>query len=70
MVKVVLNVPECIGCGSCAAVCSDIFEMGDDGKSHIKGGKKSGDNETTELKETGCAKEAEDSCPAGVIKVS
>jgi ferredoxin len=70
MAKIVLNVPECIGCGSCAAVCSDFFEMGDDGKSHLKGGKKSGEKEVLEIEQDGCAKEAAESCPAGVISVS
>lgn len=26
----------CIGCGACAGSCPDCFEMGEDGKSHVK----------------------------------
>ena len=33
------NRPDCIGCGSCAAVCPDFWEMNDDGKADIKKGK-------------------------------
>ncbi len=28
----------CIGCGVCASVCPDIFEMGDDNIAVAKGG--------------------------------
>lgn len=38
MVKV--NKETCIGCGACAATCPEVFEMGDDGKSHVKKGAK------------------------------
>lgn len=26
----------CIGCGACVAICPDVFELGDDGKSYVK----------------------------------
>ena len=26
----------CIGCGNCAAVCPEVFEMGRDGKAKVK----------------------------------
>lgn len=25
----------CIGCGTCVAVCPNVFQLGDDGKSHV-----------------------------------
>ena len=28
---------KCIGCGACVSFCPDCFEMGDNGKAHIKG---------------------------------
>jgi ferredoxin len=48
----------CIGCGACAAVCEDVFEM-KDGKSHVKKGK--------EKSSTPCAKEAVEVCPVNAI---
>ena len=27
---------ECIGCGACAAICEDVFEIGDDGYAESK----------------------------------
>lgn len=48
----------CIGCGLCVTTCSDVFELGDDGKSFVKDG-------------SACAncncQEAIDNCPAHAI---
>jgi ferredoxin len=50
----------CIGCGSCASVCSKVFEMKDDMKAHIiKGQEKS---------KLPCVKEAVEICPVMAIK--
>jgi ferredoxin len=27
---------KCIGCGLCVSMCPEVFELGDDGKSHVK----------------------------------
>jgi ferredoxin len=27
---------KCIGCGFCASMCPDVFEMKDDGKAYVK----------------------------------
>jgi len=51
----------CIGCGSCVAICSEIFELGEDGKSNVK---------KDEVEEIGCVQQAVESCPAGCITVS
>ena len=63
--------PECIGCGACAAVSPDYWEMMDDGKSSIKGGKKAGENEEKEIEEKDLAtnKEAAESCPVDIISI-
>ena len=54
MVKV--NKTTCIGCGSCASICSEVFEMNDDSKAVVKAQKK-----------IPCVKEAIDSCPVNAI---
>ena len=68
MSKITLKRTECIGCGSCVAVCSKFFEMSDDGLAHLKGTEKD-DVEELETKEIECAKEAAEVCPVNVIEV-
>jgi len=58
MVKV--NEQTCIGCGNCASVCEEVFEM-KDGKSYVKEGQ---DNS-----EAPCVKEAKEACPVGAITI-
>ncbi|HDM92160.1 MAG TPA: ferredoxin, partial [Candidatus Korarchaeota archaeon] len=36
MARVKVDQDTCIGCGVCSSLCPEIFEMGDDGKSHVK----------------------------------
>ena len=50
----------CIGCGLCANTCPEVFEMGDDGFAKVHA-------EPTPEQEA-ATKEAEQGCPAGVIK--
>lgn len=61
--------PGCIGCGACAAVAPDFWEMKEDGKSSIIGGAHVGDREILEIEEVNFKKnkEAADSCPVNVI---
>jgi ferredoxin len=54
MVKV--DKGKCIGCGLCASICEEVFEMGDDGKAKVKAQKK-----------IPCVKEAIESCPVDAI---
>lgn len=62
---------KCIGCGACAAVDPEHWEMNADGKSDLKSGEnKSTDNgEEQELlvDDLGNNKEAESSCPVECI---
>lgn len=51
----------CIGCGLCASLASDIFEIEDDGLAGAVG-------EVTSSNEA-AAKEAESSCPVAAISV-
>ncbi|MBU3188907.1 ferredoxin [Clostridium bowmanii] len=52
----------CIGCGLCAAVCPEIFEMDDDGKAEAS------ENEIKD-KLMDSAKDAEEQCPVSAITV-
>ncbi|MBN2127325.1 MAG: ferredoxin [Candidatus Diapherotrites archaeon] len=60
---------ECIGCGACTAICPDHWEMGDDGKSFLKGAKKDGDKLVKEVNDAECNQDAADSCPVPCIFV-
>ncbi len=72
MKKIIFERDKCIGCGSCTFVCPDYWEMGEDGMSNLKGGKKNKEtgNIELEVEEAGCNKDAEDGCPALCIHVN
>lgn len=52
----------CIGCGVCPSVCPEVFEMRDDGLSHVIV-----DTVPDDVQDE--AKDAEESCPVDAIKV-
>jgi len=54
MVKI--NKGVCIGCGSCASICPEVFEMDDDNKPIVK-----------KQKKIPCVKEAIEACPVDAI---
>jgi len=60
--KIELKREECIGCGSCEAVCPENWELKDDGKSMYK-------KAVISEKEYDCNKQAEEICPVKVIKI-
>ena len=66
---------KCIGCGACAAVNPDNWEMMEDGKSDLHGGNvakeetSEGELQKLELDEVGQNQEAADSCPVNCIHV-
>lgn len=37
MAKITVDDDLCIGCGLCASMCPDLFEMTDDSKAKVKG---------------------------------
>jgi ferredoxin len=64
--KINIDKPRCIGCGTCVSLCPKYFEMGDDGKSNLKG---SSEGDKLEIKGVDCAQDAADSCPVQCIKL-
>ncbi|MGL5378539.1 ferredoxin [Clostridium sp.] len=52
----------CIGCGLCASLCSEIFELNDEGLA---------DSTVTIISEDliACAEDAKDSCPVNAIEI-
>ena len=69
--RIILKREKCINCGSCVALCPKYFEMGEDGRSMIKGSKKNQKtgNFELEIKEVGCAKDAAETCPVQIIHI-
>jgi len=57
MIKIIFKKGDCIGCGACAAVCNDYWDL-EDGKAKPV---------TLELEEIGCNQEAADACPMNCI---
>ena len=68
MAKIKLEREKCIGCGSCAALCSKYFELQEDGKSHIKDAVKQ-EVEELEVEKIECAESAAEACPAQCIHI-
>lgn len=60
--KVKVNKDSCIGCGACAAICDDVFEIDDEGLSTVK-------QEEVEESKKQEVQDAADSCPTGAIEV-
>ncbi len=66
--KIELNRKECIGCGACASLCPDFWEMHNDGKSVLKGCELN-DVQSIETDDLKCAVEAAKTCPVEVIHI-
>lgn len=70
MIKITHDRKICIGCGACAAVCSNHWEMAEDGKAKLKNGiEKEGEIFELELKEDDCNVDAATSCPVNCIHI-
>lgn len=59
--KVKVHEDLCIGCGACAAICSDVFELNDEGISEVVVDSVSDANQESVL-------EAIESCPTTAIE--
>lgn len=60
--KVKVNQDSCIGCGACAAICDNVFEIDDAGLSKEK-------VEEVQEEDKQNARDAADACPTGAIEV-
>jgi len=60
MAKPKVDKSVCIGCGLCASLCPDVFELGDDGLAKV----------INENACNGCCQDAADQCPTGAISLS
>ena len=58
--KVTIDTETCIGCGVCVSVAPDIFEIGEDGKAHVK--------ENPNIDES-LVQSAAEQCPTQAIKI-
>lgn len=71
MNKVTIEIEECIGCGSCAALCDKSFEIDDnDMKAHLRGAEAK-PIEEIEISDADIESniEAAESCPVNCIHV-
>jgi ferredoxin len=68
--KIKVERPKCISCGSCVAVCPLYFELEESGLAHLKNSKKdAAENEELEVNDLGCARDAAEVCPVQIIKI-
>ena len=70
--KVKVNKDACIGCGACAAICDEVFEINDEGLSEVKVEEENkGKEEFVSVKEElqDEVRDAADSCPTGAIVI-
>ncbi len=70
--KVKVNKDACIGCGACAQICDEVFELNDDGLSEVKVEEENKEkDEFVSVKEElqDEVRDAAESCPTGAIEI-
>ncbi len=60
--QIIIDKNKCLGCGLCVSIASDIFEIGEDGKSKIK-------EEVDLEKNKQLIAQAKESCPVQAIEI-
>ena len=70
MYEIEVDQSTCIGCGTCQAVCSNVFELNDENKSQIVDEYRTDEsNKGAVTEDISCVKDAEDRCPVNAITV-
>ncbi|MEM2916712.1 MAG: ferredoxin [Candidatus Woesearchaeota archaeon] len=71
--KIIYNREDCIGAAACIAAYPERWEMADDGRADLKGGKSNDDNSVQELEisedEFKQMMDAAQACPVSVIHI-
>ncbi|MBS3815305.1 MAG: ferredoxin [Hadesarchaea archaeon] len=68
MAKVIIDQDTCTGCGTCAALCGEAFELGDNGKAQLTADYQGDDAASGEVPdEVGCVEAAAQACPVDAI---
>jgi len=69
--KVYIDRDECVECGGCESVCSDVFELKEGEKASIVEKYRTGGLGEGEVEDDliSCVEEAEESCPVDVIRI-
>jgi ferredoxin len=69
MVKIIHERKKCIGCGACASVCPEMFEMSKDRLANLKNSKEKNGFFEVETNNINCIKEVINVCPINIIKI-
>ena len=70
--KIIQIKKDCIGCGACAAINPEFWQMDDEGMAQLKGAKQVDDNWVLEInteEARASNQEAVDVCPVQIIKI-
>jgi ferredoxin len=69
MFKVIIERDRCTSCGSCEDLCQELFELDENGISHIIGSKRVGNNDEIEIEDDKCSLDAAENCPVMIIHI-
>ena len=70
MVEVTIDQDACTGCGTCAALCDEVYELGSSGKAQLVEEYQGDDAASgTVPDDIGCTESGAQSCPVDAINV-